>query len=161
MRLCVFIAVAALGLAGCSDSNPAQPTTAAQSGSTDVVVPEGADEQGGRPIEVSMTGAAERPGPGDPDGSGTARFSLNPGQNQICWELEWSNIEDPVAAHIHVAPATDPGPVVVPLSPIASGCSDSVDRDLIRAILTNPEGYYVNVHTPSFPAGAIRAQLTR
>lgn len=49
MRLCAFIAVAARGLAGCSDSNPAQPTSAALSGSTDVVVPDGTDEQGAGP----------------------------------------------------------------------------------------------------------------
>src|SRR5687767_6703805 len=37
-------------------------------------------EGSGRPITVEMTGAAERPGPGDPDGSGTAAFRINPGQ---------------------------------------------------------------------------------
>ena len=29
-----------------------------------------AADDGGRPINVAMTGAAERPGPGDPDGTG-------------------------------------------------------------------------------------------
>ena len=29
---------------------------------------------GGRPFEVMLTGAAERPGPGDPDGRDKARF---------------------------------------------------------------------------------------
>jgi hypothetical protein len=122
---------------------------------------EGADT-GGRPISVTMTGAAERPGPGDADGTGTATFTLNPGQEQICFELTASNIAPATAAHIHVAPPTDPGPVVVPLTPptdgSSSGCVD-VDRDLILAIIQHPEDYYVNVHNAEFPAGAIRAQL--
>ena len=33
--------------------------------------------KGGRPFEVTLTGAAEVPGPGDPDGTGTATLSLN------------------------------------------------------------------------------------
>jgi hypothetical protein len=121
---------------------------------------------GGRPITVMMTGAAERPGPGDPDGSGTAQFRLNPGQEQICYELTVTNITLPaVGVHIHIASADSPGPVVIPLTPpdasgTSSGCV-SVDRDLILAILHNPENYYVNVHSTEYPAGAVRAQLSK
>ena len=39
---------------------------------------------GGRPIVVEMTGAQEAPGPGDPDGTGTASFWINPGQEELC-----------------------------------------------------------------------------
>ena len=155
MRVLACVALAALTFTSCSDSNPAQPSTGGATGSTDAVID---SAPGGRPIAVDLTGAAERPGPGDPDGTGTAAVTFNPGQGRVCWELTWSGIADPFAAHIHVAPVTDPGPVVIPLSPIASGCT-SADRDLIRAILTNPEGYYVNVHNADFPGGAIRAQL--
>lgn len=119
---------------------------------------------GGRPIMVEMTGAAERPGPGDPDGSGTASFWLNVGQGEICYELSVSNIAPATAAHIHVAPSDSPGPVVVPLSAPTSGMSSgcaSVDRDLIKAILQNPENYYVNVHNAEFPGGAVRGQLSK
>src|SRR6185369_10580868 len=62
---------------------------------------------GGRPISVVMTGPAERPGPGDPDGTGTASFTFNPGQDTVCFELAVSNIAPATAAHIHVAPPTD------------------------------------------------------
>jgi hypothetical protein len=34
-----------------------------------------------------------------------------------------------------------------------------VDRSLIKAILTYPQDYYVNVHTTDFPDGADRGQL--
>ena len=80
---------------------------------------------GGRPFVVPLTGAAERPGPGDPDGSGTAWLWLNYGQMEICYVIEVENVTLPaVGAHIHKAPVTDPGPVVVPLNnPDATGTS--------------------------------------
>jgi hypothetical protein len=122
---------------------------------------------GGRPFVVPMTGADERPGPGDADGTGTAWLSLNHGQGEVCWTLFVENILLPAAAaHIHIAPVTDPGPVVVPLSPpgadgFASGCLSGVDQDLIKAIQQNPSAYYVNVHNADFPAGAVRGQLSK
>jgi hypothetical protein len=121
---------------------------------------------GGRPFTTTLTGAAEVPGPGDPDGSGTASLTLNPGLEQVCFELSVSGIGLPATgAHIHVGTADVAGPVVVPLAaPDASGTSSGcvhADRDLILAILQNPEGYYVNVHSTEFPAGAVRGQLSR
>lgn len=121
---------------------------------------------GGRPFTTTLTGAAEVPGPGDPDGSGTASVRLNPGQEEVCFELSVSNIALPATgAHIHVGTADVAGPVVVPLTaPDASGTSSgcvSADRDLIIDIMQNPEGYYVNVHSTEFPAGAVRGQLSK
>ena len=119
-------------------------------------------DDGGRPFFVTLTGAAERPGPGDPDGSGTASFTLNQGQGEICYTLTVSGIAPATASHIHRAPETSPGPVVVPLvaptSGTSSGCA-TVDPALIKEIRQNPSEFYVNVHNADFPAGAIRAQL--
>ena len=126
---------------------------------------------GGRPLSATLTGEAEVnaagvPNQGDLDGSGTANLTLNQGQGEICFEISVSDITLPAsAAHIHVAPSTAPGPVVVPLAApdangFASGCV-SVDPDLIKAIRQNPEAYYVNVHTSDFQAGAVRGQLSR
>jgi hypothetical protein len=114
-------------------------------------------------FEVTMTGAEEVPGPGDPDGTGTASITINRGLGEVCWEIEVENITLPaIGAHIHVVPP-DPGPVVVPLTPpdvtgTSSGCL-VVDRDLAKAITKDPASYYVNVHTTDFTGGAIRAQL--
>ncbi|HEX6270138.1 MAG TPA: CHRD domain-containing protein [Anaerolineales bacterium] len=123
---------------------------------------------GGRPFTTTLTGAAELPGPGDPDGSGTATVWLNHGQGRVCFEITVSGIAPLPAsgAHIHVGTADTFGGVVVPLTPFpdASGSSSgcvSADRDLIKAIIQNPEGYYVNVHTTEFPAGAVRGQLSK
>ena len=119
-------------------------------------------DNGGRPISVVMTGAEEAPGPGDPDGTGTASFTFNPGLGQVCYTLTAENIEPATAAHIHIAPPGEPGPVVIPLIPPTSGTSSgcaSADRALILNIIQNPDAYYVNVHTAEHPAGAIRAQL--
>lgn len=121
---------------------------------------------GGRKFTTTLTGAAEVPGPGDPDGSGTASLRLNPGSEQVCFELMVSNIALPATgAHIHVGTITQSGGVVVGLvAPDASGTSSgcvSASRDLILAILQNPEGYYVNVHSTEFPAGAVRGQLSK
>ena len=120
---------------------------------------------GGRPYTTTLVGANERPGPGDPDGTGTASITLNQGLNEVCFHLTVSGIAPATLAHIHVAPATDPGPIVVHLAPPTSGesrgCVDNVDPELIKAIRQHPEAYYINVHNADFPAGALRGQLSK
>jgi hypothetical protein len=119
---------------------------------------------GGRPLSTDMTGAAEVPGPGDPDGTGTAEITVNIGQREICYELTVANIVPATMAHIHFAPASAAGPVVVNFDPPAAGSSagcTSVDRALAKNILQNPEQYYVNVHNAEWPSGAVRGQLSK
>jgi len=122
-------------------------------------------QEGGRPFTVDLTGEAEVnaqgvPNQGDLDGSGTARLTINPGLGKVCWTIEVTGVEPITAAHIHIAPTTLPGPVVVPLSPYTGGCT-AVNRDLALAIILDPSGYYVNVHNDPYPAGALRGQLER
>jgi hypothetical protein len=121
-------------------------------------------DDGGRPFSTTLTGAAEVPGPGDPDGSGEAVLQLNPGLQQVCFQLTADDIAPAAASHIHVGAEDVAGPVVIGLTPPTSGSSSgcvSADRDLILDIIQNPENYYVNVHNADFPAGAIRGQLSR
>jgi hypothetical protein len=123
-------------------------------------------DHGGRPLSTELTGAAEVPA-GDPAGSGMATITVNPGQEEVCWEIKAAGIDLPAtAAHIHVGAVgtAPPNNVVVTLSaPDASGFSSgctTVDRHLVLEILKNPENYYVNVHNEDFPTGAIRGQLS-
>jgi hypothetical protein len=119
---------------------------------------------GGRPLSATMTGPEEVP-PGDPDGTGSAAFTFNPGRGRVCFELDVADIAPATAAHIHVGPPGVAGPIVVPLTAptdgSSSGCVNDVDPGLIDAIKKNPGGYYVNVHNAEFPPGAVRGQLSR
>jgi hypothetical protein len=116
-------------------------------------------------LHATLTGAAEIPGPGDPDGTGTVQIVGNVGRQTLttlCYRLSVAGIGTPTAAHIHQAPAGVAGPIVVPLDPPIDGSSSGcvrADPDLVKDILTNPEKYYVNVHNAEFPAGALRGQL--
>lgn len=118
-------------------------------------------------LTAKLTGSAERPGPGDPNGKGTAVIRLNADRERVCFNISMKRINGSTAAHIHEAPAGEPGPVVVPLFSTPSnrrlrkGCVTDVDAALIRRILANPRGFYVNVHNADFEGGAIRGQLRR
>ena len=121
---------------------------------------------GARVLTATLTGAAEIP-PGDPDGSGTARITLRPGEQQVCFELTVANVQLPITlAHIHRGEAGEVGPPVVTLigapdaDGTASGCV-SAPRELILEILRDPDEFYVNVHNAEFPGGAVRGQLSR
>ena len=119
---------------------------------------------GGRPLTATLTGAAEVPGPGDADGAGSAKITLNHGQGQICYELAVSNIGTATAAHIHIGAPDKAGDVVVGLDAPADGSSDgcvNLDKDKIKALMDNPAGYYINVHNAEFPDGAVRGQLSK
>ena len=119
---------------------------------------------GGTVLTASLTGAAERPGPGDTDGSGSITITVNPGQKRICYELTVAGIDAPTAAHIHIAPVTSPGPVVIgfPTPPLgaSSGCIAVTSRQAAQ-LIAKPRAYYFNVHNAAFPGGAIRGQLSK
>jgi len=114
-------------------------------------------------LQVSLTGIQEAPGPGDPDGNGTAEVRVNPGNGQVCWNVFARAIGPATAAHIHRGDAGSAGPVAVPLTtPDATGRSQgcaTVDPELAREIAYRAHGFYLNVHDADHPNGAIRGQL--
>src|SRR4051794_29419539 len=52
-------------------------------------------------LTVKMTGGNTETPKGDPNGKGTAKITLNTSTGRVCFKLTWSNIGNPVAAHIH------------------------------------------------------------
>lgn len=121
-----------------------------------------AADDGAQPLFADLSGAAEVPGPGDPDGSGVAVLLAKPGAGQLCYTLNVKRIEPATAAHVHIGAAGTAGPVVIHLEAPSDGTTRacrSADPGLLEAIVADPAGYYVNVHNPAFPAGAVRGQL--
>ena len=120
--------------------------------------------QGKELAAVMLTGAAEVPGPGDSNGSGTVKLTVNPDKGEVCYEITFANIEEATAAHIHEGAAGKEGPVKVeldaPKTGTAKGCK-SADAALMSALVENPANYYVNVHNAEFSKGAVRGQLTK
>jgi hypothetical protein len=130
----------------------------------------------GARLTATLSGAQEVPGPGDPNASGTAVVTINPGTKTVCYTLSWQNVDGTVTGgHIHVGEAGTAGGVVVSLfgAPLDDATSfpgtftfsDCVTATVSAArladIIDNAEGYYVNVHSTAFPDGAIRGQLTK
>ncbi|HVE50891.1 MAG TPA: CHRD domain-containing protein [Casimicrobiaceae bacterium] len=104
-----------------------------------------------------LTGAEEVPGPGDPDGVGTALLIFDSITNQVSWSISFANVDQPLTgAHIHLGGPGVAGPVRIDFSAALFG--SVVDAD-VAAVLANPSNFYVNIHNSLFPAGAIRGQL--
>ena len=114
--------------------------------------------------KANLTGAAEVPGPGDPDGGGTVQVTLNTDKNEVCYDLTVTKIDEATAAHIHEGAAGKDGPVKVgldtPKGGSAKGCK-TADAAVVKDIMANPANYYVNVHNAAYPKGAVRGQLTK
>ncbi len=120
-------------------------------------------DQGGRPLAAVLLGPNEVP-PAPSSSQGMATITINLGQSELCYVIDFTTSETVIAAHIHHAPAGVAAPPIIPLNtPVAgssSGCT-KVEQGLLKDILKNPEQYYVNVHTTAHPAGAGRGQLTK
>ena len=114
---------------------------------------------------------------GDATGTGNAYvFGVDGDPTTLCYVLEVSGIQmvpvgEGMAAHIHEGAMGENGPVVAALAgPEDGNAGDCLtegeegkfptgEAGIVQRILSNPEAFYINVHNPVFPDGAIRGQL--
>jgi hypothetical protein len=116
---------------------------------------------GGRPLHATLLPDNQVP-PTASSGSGTALVTLNQGQGEVCWDISVNDLTSPVIlAHIHQGAGGTNGPIVVDFMEPVNGLNGCVSADaaLIKAIRQDPAGYYVNVHTETYPGGEVRGQL--
>lgn len=122
--------------------------------------------EGATRLTATLTGAAEVPQQGDPDGTGTAVVNLDVTKGEVCYEVSVQKIDRPVGMHIHEGEAGKSGRVVVSLTTptgtdtTTTGCTQP-DAALIGRIAANPNNFYVNVHSDKYPDGAVRGQLSQ
>ena len=121
---------------------------------------------------IELNGQNEVPA-ADPDGKALMAYVAF--GDHFCYAWAAKDIDPPLAAHIHAGAAGVNGGVVVTLQvpdPAAKDCITAVPDNTpnsitvltqseLDAIIANPAGFYANVHTAPFPAGAIRGQLAR
>lgn len=143
LRLCPVSAILALALAlaGCGQMRPSQKV--------DI-------------YEAALSGAQEVP-PVASSGTGQAEVQLDAQTNVLKWKVTYSGLTGPVSgAHIHgpAGPGQNAG--------IAVGFSGNLNVQPIQGEtkLTPQQAdqlasgqWYVNLHTPTYPAGEIRGQL--
>jgi len=107
----------------------------------------------------------------DPNAHGAATFTVQAdGTIDFVVAMGVPSVTELLSGHIHVGGPGVPGGIVVDLD-LANGAIDpaagtitgtiQADPAALARILTNPGGFYVNVHTPAAPEGVARGQLGR
>jgi CHRD domain len=131
--------------------------------------------RGGQRNDATLTPVAP-----NTTGSGSFTFRAAQGRETLCWSLTVQNLA-PAAGAVTMAHIHGPLPstaifIGLTLSPTqlanlnaslsstgrasVSGC-ETVDRAKVRQLLRNLDDFYVNVHTTTFPNGALQGTLAR
>jgi CHRD domain len=131
--------------------------------------------RGGRRVDATLTPVAP-----NTTGSGSFTFRAAQGRETLCWSLTVENLAASAGtvtmAHIHGPLPSTAIFIGLTLSPTqlanlnaslsstgrasVSGC-ETVDRAKVRQLLRNLDDFYVNVHTTTFPNGALQGALVR
>lgn len=110
----------------------------------------------------TLTAADEVPDKGPEGATGVATVNVNTDTNEVCYQISASGLsEEPNLGHIHQGAKGVAGPVVVDFNVAANGLEKCVTGDAakVAAIVADPAGFYVNLHTAGYPKGAMRGQL--
>lgn len=130
------------------------------------VVAEAAAMSSTTTFKIDATGKGVSGGMGiKTSAAATGTIAVNTAKGTVCYEIYTKGLSKIAAAHIHKGAKGVDGPVAVSLNPakfnsmtMTAACV-KVPVALAKAIVAHPANFYFNVHTPSFPNGAVRTQL--
>ena len=129
------------------------PTTAAANRNNDC-----ADVE----IEIRVKGKNEVP---PVDNKAKATYILKFFGTTICYEVSGLKLDGNTFERHHIhGPASEnenSGVIVNLGSPAEEGCIEGVAPEDILAIVTNPDDYYINMHSLEIPSGFARGQLAK
>ena len=119
---------------------------------------------------ADLKGSNETP-PNSSTATGSAFVTIDTINNTIAWDIVTQGIASPSAAHIH-GPGGLPGiakGVLIGFATSGSAFTNgrtsgsasiaSLDAGTLNLLFTDPNQFYVNVHSSAFPGGEIRGQL--
>ncbi|GAA5067098.1 hypothetical protein HNP84_001072 [Thermocatellispora tengchongensis] len=163
----VLVGVTAAALAATAVALPAEAAApAAEATGTTAAAP--ASQVKNYYFASGLLGRNEVPEPGkkvnDRDGKAIAKFRIK--GNRFYYFVQWKHVAKPTAFHIHRGKAGKNGPVVIDLlsngtirGNTSSGSVVVRDLSVLKGIKKNPQNWYANLHTKTFPDGAVRGQL--
>ncbi|WP_417531220.1 CHRD domain-containing protein [Marinobacter lipolyticus] len=114
---------------------------------------------------------------GDPNGKGHGHvFGVDGDPTTLCYILQVEGIQtvpvgEGMAAHIHEAgKGMNGAPIAMLAGPEDGDAADCLtegekgkfptgESGIVKRILENPSDFYINVHNPEYPDGAVRGQL--
>jgi hypothetical protein len=109
-----------------------------------------------------INGAQEFPTPVVTAATGMGTVTVNPTSGEICANVTTTGLSGPITmSHIHTGAAGAAGAVVVDFA-VTTGTSYAkcvTNLAEAAAIVADPTGFYVNVHTADNTGGEIRGQL--
>ena len=118
-------------------------------------------------LSGTANGANERPNPVTTTASGDLNGEYNSDTKRLSYTITWNGLTvPPSAAHFHgPADASAAAGIVIPIRlPAGAGTTGTVTRD--TTLTTEQESqllgglWYYNIHTPTYPNGEIRGQVT-
>lgn len=110
-------------------------------------------------------------GGGGGTSSGTASLALDPGTGLACLDITYKNVPDGTTAHVHRMSTNEPV-ISFDVSPLGSGLPfrlesvttkscPNMEAAVMAGIIQAPAQFYLDVHSGSFPDGAMRGPLAR
>ncbi|MBI3430232.1 MAG: CHRD domain-containing protein [Actinobacteria bacterium] len=117
-------------------------------------------------LTVVANGANESPNTGSKTGSASGTFTLDATKRTFCFSnMKTKGLTKVVGAHVHLGASGIDGSIFVSFDFSKFNKSGrtclKVDRLVLLDIAKYPTDYYFNVHTKTFPGGAVRGQLKK